>query len=113
MEIKCNNRRFRIWKYSVSHSTLLVRSPKNEEFKTNIDITFHGVRLINLPHIFYGTCISSISQTDDMDLIEEIENMGYNINEVLVFRGEKQKFYVIASIIEVEENENDIFDTKF
>jgi len=113
MEIKCNNRTFQIWKYHVSHSMLLVRSPQNKEHKTNIDIIFHGVRFINLPNIFYGMSISPISPEIDKDLLVMIENMQYNPNEVLVFRGDKQKFYVIASGFSVEENEDSIFDVKF
>ena len=109
MNINCDNRFFQIWKYHVSHPNLLVRSPKNREYKTNIDIIFYDVKLINLPSIFHGTRISSISQTDDMDLIKKIENMGYDINEVIVFHDKKQKFYVIASIIKIEENEDDLF----
>ena len=45
------NREFNIWEYHVSHGSLLLRSPKRENFDTNVDIIFAGVEYISGPTI--------------------------------------------------------------
>lgn len=45
MRIELKNRIFKIWKYNVTHSMLLLRSPKNSEYPTNIDLIFSGVKI--------------------------------------------------------------------
>jgi len=58
-----NKRKFRIWHYIVSHSTLIIRSEKQYHdveyhFKYDpnctIDIEFSGVEFISLPDIMNG-----------------------------------------------------------
>lgn len=53
-----NKRKFKLWSYSVSHSTLIIRSEKQyedvdypEKYEPNctIDIEFKGVEFISLP----------------------------------------------------------------
>ena len=46
MKISLQNRQFRLWKYSISHSMLLIRSCKNASFSNNIDLYFADVKLI-------------------------------------------------------------------
>ena len=113
MRIEFKNRQFKIWKYNVSHSILLIRSPKNDKLNTNFDIIFSGVKMINFPYKFDGNCMTSISEIDDKDIISECEKQGFKLEEVYVFRGEKMKYYIVASIINIDENDNDIFDVKF
>lgn len=113
MRIELKNRIFKIWKYSVTHSTLLLRSPKKSEYPTNIDLIFSGVKLIKLPNIFNGNSITSISIQEDQIIMDDFFNLDINLEEVYVFRGDKIKYYVVASVINIEENDNDIFETKF
>ena len=113
MRIELKNRIFKIWKYSVTHSMLLLRSPKNSEYPTNIDLIFSGVKFIKLPNIFKGNSITSISIQEDQIIMDDFLNLDINLEEVYVFNGDKIKYYVVASIINIEENDNDIFETKF
>ncbi|MFG2594567.1 hypothetical protein [Streptomyces sp. NPDC048462] len=41
-------REFQVWQYSVSHSTLLLRSVNVEGFETRIDVLFTAVELMHL-----------------------------------------------------------------
>ncbi len=58
-----NNRKFKLWAYSVSHSSLIIRSEKQyhdveypSEYVPNctIDIEFSGVEFISLPETLHG-----------------------------------------------------------
>ncbi|MEU2760137.1 hypothetical protein [Streptomyces sp. NPDC007094] len=42
------NREFQVWQYSVSHSTLLLRSVNVEGFNTRLDVAFMAVELMHL-----------------------------------------------------------------
>ena len=39
---------FRLWEYRVSHGSLLLRSPKDAMFATNIDVAFVGVEYLRM-----------------------------------------------------------------
>lgn len=45
-------REFQVWHYSVSHSTLLLRSVDVEGFETRIDVLFASVELMHLRPVF-------------------------------------------------------------
>ncbi|MCS3795889.1 hypothetical protein [Niastella sp. OAS944] len=58
-------RKFRIWKYSVSLSFLLLRSSYSKEEKTgkfNIDIEFTGVDYLDIPITLHGISIEEIKE---------------------------------------------------
>jgi hypothetical protein len=44
-----STRRFQFWEFFVSHSQLLIRSPKETSADLNIDIVFRGVQYLSLP----------------------------------------------------------------
>lgn len=45
--------------------------------------------------------------------MDDFLNLDINLEEVYVFNGDKIKYYVVASMINIEENDNDIFESKF
>lgn len=47
------NRRLRMWKYSVSHSQLLLLSPKNDLNPTRFHVLFKGVESVSLTTDFH------------------------------------------------------------
>lgn len=49
-----SKRRFRVWLFTASHATLLLRSVKGEGEATRIDLLFKPVRHMNLPFCFEG-----------------------------------------------------------
>jgi len=55
MKISLQNREFRLWKFSISHSMLLIRSCKNAFFSNNIDLYFADVKLIKFHQFFCST----------------------------------------------------------
>jgi len=87
MKVELNNREFRLWKYSISHSMLLIRSNKSNIIPTNIDL------------YFLAECLSY--------------NISFEEKEIFVFRGNNQKCYIVASCFNMEENNKDIFSVNF
>lgn len=54
------DRKFQAWRYSVSHGQLLLRSTKDENHGTQVDVLFKNVVFIQLPACFSGLRISEM-----------------------------------------------------
>lgn len=99
------SRAFRLWDYSVSHSSLLIRSPKDSANLTNVDLVFVGVEYVRLPATL-GTI--SLSTASASDVAQELGKRpshrsakGYRIQA-----GERDGF-IIAAGLSVSEHENE------
>lgn len=57
-------REFQVWQYSVSHSTLLLRSIDVEGFETRIDVLFASVELMHLRPVFARLDITEASEAE-------------------------------------------------
>ncbi len=103
-------RRFKIWDYNISHSQMLIRSPKDDENNTNVDIKFIGVSYVNLPTVI----------TDILFLEPSIEEIS-KITFLIQYKPEKDKIFVLSSLdnryiivaksCEILEHKLDIFET--
>ena len=115
MKVELNNREFRLWKYSISHSMLLIRSNKSNIIPTNIDIYFSGVKIIKFHQYFKINSVTSFIKNVYEDILAEC--LSYNISfeekEIFVFRGNNQKCYIVASCFNMEENNKDISIVNF
>jgi hypothetical protein len=49
-----SGRRFQVWKYTVSHAMLLLRSVKDDDHDTRVDVLFVAVSHIDVPTTFEG-----------------------------------------------------------
>lgn len=52
-----SKRRFELWRYTVSHGQLLLRSNKSNEHSTRVEILFKGVHAMNLCSLMRGISI--------------------------------------------------------
>ncbi len=57
-------RRYKVWEYTVSHSQLLLRSPREDGYPTRIDVLFKGVSFLQLPVWFDIESIDEISPAE-------------------------------------------------
>lgn len=64
-----SDRQFRLWKYSVSHGQLLLRSPSGPEHRTCVDVLFKVVRSISIETEYDGL---RVWRTDDMSEGEQV-----------------------------------------
>lgn len=56
------HRIFQVWRYSVSHGLLLLRSDMQGEFQTRIDIIFSDVQWIKIPTSLQGIKMTQASR---------------------------------------------------
>lgn len=61
-------RRFKVWRYSVSHSVLLLRSPRNEASSTRVDVVFQQVARMQLDAAFDGLAIGKAGPIERAEL---------------------------------------------
>lgn len=107
--INISNRKFKFWFYQVSHSEAIIRSPKTDldkKYSTNIDIYLGDIDYIEIPCILHNL---QIKDAIDEDCIYLSEKLGKDIspNKVIVLISEGKKFYIVASIVKVMENDLD------
>jgi hypothetical protein len=102
-----SDRIFKMWSYSVSHSTLLLRSTNDEEDETkalqegyNIDIEFSGVRYLDLPATFNSIIIQELTENITERFDNYSKNLGYKFFEIISDR----KYFVIASNCTIGKN---------
>ncbi|MCL6296973.1 hypothetical protein [Streptomyces kronopolitis] len=67
------NRKFQVWQYSVSHSTLLLRSVNAERDNSRVDVLFPAVSLMHLKPSFGAL---EIHEADDDDLLKFLPESG-------------------------------------
>ena len=95
-----SERRFRVCDYLLSHSQLLLRSPKTEENHFNIDLIFEDVNSMNLPITLYGLEVTNKGKSSE----NEIYNT-YSLNS----GGEL--FQIQAGFVLICENELELQET--
>jgi hypothetical protein len=98
------HRSFQVWQYSVSHSTLLLRSVNVEGFDTRIDVVFTNVELMLIKPVYDHL---RIDLGDNKDKERAMRNPSeYTTKKELYFlNGESS--YVIAGKVAWHEDHGD------
>ena len=106
------NRHFQLWEYTVSHGSLLVRSPRKPTIAKNIDIIFVGVEFISSPRHLKGV---ELMRASPSDVIKVSAEMGKELaaDQVFILFSQGKRFPVVAAGYKIDENESDIFDSPF
>ncbi|SDJ22907.1 hypothetical protein SAMN05421542_3089 [Chryseobacterium jejuense] len=100
--IFCSNRKFKIWAYTVSHSSLLIRSVMqyddmedySEETSFNIDLEFSFVEYMDLKTTWDSISISVVERENlRSDLKEKFDLYEGKIFEI---ESNKEKSYIVA-----------------
>ena len=103
------NRKFKFWFYQISHSEAIIRSPKTDSDKiydTNIDIYLGDIQYIEMPCLLRGLQIDKATKEDAVYLSQKFDR-DILVEKIVVLISEGKRFYVIASIIQVLENDLD------
>lgn len=113
-ELINSERRFQIWKYTVGHSQLLLRSTKSAECSTRIDVFFKGVKEFHLPTSFTGLSITEASEVDARRLCNLRQSPSFS-KDVKIFKIQGSDFigYVAALIALCHEDEGEYDDPSF
>lgn len=99
------SRAFRLWDYSVSHSSLLIRSPKDSANPTNVDLVFVGVEYVRLPVTLGRFSVSTASASDVARELGKSPSHGSAKGYRLQI-GERDGF-IIAAGFSVSEHDNE------
>ncbi len=110
--VNFDNRKFKLWFYHVTHNEALIRSPKNDKYDKNIDIYFADIKYIEMPSISIYLYIKKATKEDVEYLRKKIE-IDIAIEDVRVMISGKYKYYIVASIMNIMENDLDLFKLPF
>lgn len=96
-------RNFRMWRYTVSHRQLLLRSTQTEDFPTRIDVLFKPVHWMNLPTQLTGL-IFELADPEQAQSLSEASGMAFDQEaKVFVVRGSNYQGYVVAAVYDTDE----------
>jgi hypothetical protein len=107
-----NGREFQLWEYRVSHGSLLIRSPAGPGFETSIDIICVGVEYLAAPR-HLGEITVSEATGAEIERLEEILGKKLLSSRVWALQGSRQRSFVVAAALKVQEHQGDIFDSPF
>jgi hypothetical protein len=105
-------REFQFWQFTVSHESLLVRSPMGDGAASNVDLMFVGVEYVELPRLLDSLQI-------DTPTADEVRHVGQRLGrtvqatEVTVLVSNGRRYVVVAVALRVAESDMDIFDSPF
>ena len=105
-------RKFQTWLYSVSHGSLLLRSPATNEFPKNVDIVFVGVEYMSIPRHFHEILICEPGH-DEMELLRSMVGENLKNEEIKVLFDSGKRYLVVSSGMKIEENDLDLFEYSF
>ncbi|WP_411347176.1 hypothetical protein [Paenibacillus sp. WLX2291] len=106
------DRKFKLWYYTISHGQLLLRSIKDDNNTTNIDVMFLDVDYIELPRYLSDVKLEK-AQEKDINYIQQ--KLGEHIlpESIRIIISKNGRYIVVASIMKVVENELEMFDLPF
>jgi hypothetical protein len=109
-----SERRFQIWKYTVGHTQMLLRSTKSPDFPTRIDVFFKGVEAFHMPTIFTGLSIAEASEEEIRTLCSLRQSPSFG-KSTKVFKVQGSDFlgYVAALIVVCHEDGGEYDDPSF
>lgn len=106
------SRMFQTWEFKVSHGQLLIRSPKDANHPTNIDLMFSGVEYMDLPRHLGQLEVQQPDETDVSFIGERLAKQGSS-DSIFVLTSDNRRYRVVAAALTVSENELDIFESPF
>ena len=107
-----SDRRFQMLFYQLSHSEMIIRANKKDniigkEYDHNIDIYFADVKYIGIPCELNGINFRK-GNKDDYNYLKTKVLENFDEDEITVIISEGKEYYIIASVIQVEENDLDL-----
>jgi hypothetical protein len=108
-----SDRMFQLWKYTVSHGQLLLRSTKEPNVPTRIDVLFKDVSEFHLPTLFHGLSIQEASDDQIRDVCSLRESPTFNRGKVYRVKGTDFIGYVAASFCSCHEDEGEYYEPSF
>jgi len=99
-----------MWNYQVGHAMLLLRSPKDAEHPTRVEIAFKNVHAIKLPTALNDIAISVADEHLAQLIREEAGVLGESGHVFLMDAFGGTRGYVVAGIAFGQEDQGDYSD---
>ena len=103
-------RYFEFWEFRVSHTQLLIRSPRTKDQPRNIDVIFSGVAYVNLPTKLGPIEIASAT-ADDLSRARSDFRDDVVAGDVHVFVSGNKRWVIVAAAMRTNENDLDLFES--
>jgi len=100
-------RHFQMWKFTVSHGMLLLRSTKSPNHPTRVDVLFKNVARINMPTTFDGFIVSAASEAETQDLVQQLGTLALHRRHTFLIEGSNFRGHVVAGIVVWHEDEGE------
>lgn len=114
MMLISSDREFQVWKYTVGHRQLLLRSTKSPQHPTRVDVFFKGVSEFHLPTSLTGLFITEVSESEVQDLcMLSVQTSPETGSKVFKVEGKHFVGYVAALALASHEDEGEYYDPSF
>ena len=100
-DILSSPRKFEVWRYTVTHGQLLLRSNKGRSEQTRIEVLFRDVAFMALGPLMHGLVISEIASTSTPPGLKDVQSS----RPWYCLRTEGWTGYVSAGSLTVAEDE--------
>jgi hypothetical protein len=105
-----SKRTFRLWDYNVSHGQLLLRSPKSQEHRRNLDLIFIGVDYAALSSTLAGLSVVQ-STPDERHRLSAVLGRVVEAHETYVLICGSHRHVICAAGFALNENDLDFMDS--
>lgn len=96
-------RSFQVWRYSVSHGLLMLRSNMDGDFRTRIDLLFGDVYWIKIPTLLRGVRIREASEGEVNAIARSCRFETKEWRRGYLLSGSDYDGYVIAASLDLDE----------
>src|SRR4051794_16401895 len=99
-----------MWRYTVSHMQLLLRSTKDDEHSSRVDILFKGVSHVGIPTTIDLQSVEEVPATEATGILIRQPAAG-NGDKVFALRSPHGTGYVVALAVFLAHDEGEYFET--
>jgi hypothetical protein len=103
-------RTFRIWLYTVTHGTLLLRSVKEPGLPTRVDVIFKPVRYVRMPTTLVGLAVHSVLPSELHGELAESVGAVDPEDKVFALAGPRGDAWVVSGVMGWHEDEGGDFE---
>jgi hypothetical protein len=100
-------RRFQVWTYTVSHGQLLLRSTKDAENRTQVDVLFKNVLSVNLPTLLDDLCVELADEEGATGVTAQLGAWKLFDEKMFLVWGRNFRGYVVAGIVVSSEDDQE------
>ncbi|MBT9291714.1 hypothetical protein [Prosthecodimorpha staleyi] len=106
-------RMFQFWEYTVSHGSLLIRSPATSETDKTLDIVAYAVEYVSIPRHFGDISIARATQSEVVDVARLVDRTLHETCKVWTIESSGSRFLIAATFLQFREYNGSIFDSPF